>query len=639
MSKPSKSPSPAKQTGRYLRLKFERKPPSLKYIGFRYSSDPAWSLRFYERGNKQNLLNWPDVERAISLCFVGYVKWAVTKSSGPYLFGSEPSAAKFAKQLSGAISQTAHDIHQLFLGFNPKKNDDPDVTHLVFPAIPGINKSGRVKGKPVWLAIDRTFLPPDCIELFWDELGKEQLVGLRDIKKLANSLREAFTESTPSSAQLATRNRTGEKNTIAGARNDDGNLNLEQALEIVEPGGTVELLPGVFNLSAPLKIEKSVNLVGQDPGRTIVRCRAEGGVALFLGKHQWSVYGISFERFGTVQSNVVEVLGGEIDITNCSFSGARIQSGKVVVAGLAIRDAFGSISRCNFHENLMGISLLEQANLSITNNRCWQNKWAGIFYSKDATGTCISNECWRNRTGIAANGNSNPTVEGNICHDNMTGIWLAESSKGTIIENWCHSNINGIGCTDRVTARIQRNECENNREYGIAVGGHTAFQLDHNTCIGNHKAGIALFGKTKAIVLSNTVKSSPGGIWVAQRATPRLKENDCESNADGIRYSGESAGTSTGNRTICNEIGIKIMGRAHPVLGDNVCSKNSKIGIAVCEEASPELRANSCSLNEIGLAIGKDTAPSLIGNTIIDNSKADLLDTRGINSRLPSSKM
>jgi len=141
-------------------------------------------------------LHWPDVESAISLCFLGYLDWHKSKKTGTYLFGKEPADRLLAKQLSGAIYQGTHKIHGLFYGENPKNQEnEPDVTHLVFPSVPGINKSGRNKSKPLMLAISETFLPPDCVEVYWDrdDTGQpsNQLAELNDLQSLAHLIRES----------------------------------------------------------------------------------------------------------------------------------------------------------------------------------------------------------------------------------------------------------------------------------------------------------------------------------------------------------------------------------------------------------------------------------------------------------------
>ena len=187
--------STAKRNGRCLQLRFKNDPPHLDRIEFRFDIS-ILKPSFFQRGDQHHPLHWPGVESAISLCFLGYLDWHKSKKTGAFLFGEEPVDSTLAKQLSGAIYQGSHKIHELFYGENPKNlESEPDVTHLVFPRVPGINKSGRNKSKPIMLAISETFLPPDCVEVYWDrdDTGQptNQLDELTDLRLLAHLIRES----------------------------------------------------------------------------------------------------------------------------------------------------------------------------------------------------------------------------------------------------------------------------------------------------------------------------------------------------------------------------------------------------------------------------------------------------------------
>jgi hypothetical protein len=184
--------SDARKIGRRLRLKFRSSSIYLDRIEFKFNTE--FALSYFDRnGVEGHVLRWHDLEAALSLCFLGYVEWLMSKKSGRYFFGAMTEDASMARQLSGAINQNRHAIHALFLGDNPKsKSDDTCVTHLIFPAIPGMNKSGKNKDKPAMLTIDERFLPPDCIEVYWDQDGSGisgQLTDVGDIQVLAKRIR------------------------------------------------------------------------------------------------------------------------------------------------------------------------------------------------------------------------------------------------------------------------------------------------------------------------------------------------------------------------------------------------------------------------------------------------------------------
>lgn len=191
MEEKNLSPSKAKRDGRHLLLKFKDVPPYLDRIEFRFNSS-LWPS-YFQRGDEKHPLNWPDVEFAISLCFLAYIDWFLSKKPGQFLFGAEKTDARLAKQLSNAIYQPKHEIHDLLYGDTPKMaGNEGDVTHLVFPSVPGISKSGRSESKPFGIIVSEQFLPPDCIEVFWDRKSSDRsdrLISSRDIRELVGQIR------------------------------------------------------------------------------------------------------------------------------------------------------------------------------------------------------------------------------------------------------------------------------------------------------------------------------------------------------------------------------------------------------------------------------------------------------------------
>jgi tetratricopeptide (TPR) repeat protein len=187
-AKPPSGISEAKQKGRYLRLTFRG--DLLDRVEFRFAE--KWVTPYLQRGDERFPLNWPDVEVAFSLCFLDYIIWVRSKKSGVFLFGVEAADVGFAKQLSSAIYQTTHKIHQVFFGENLKgKNEEMFVTHLIFPKVPGISKSGKGKST-LALAVSNIFLPPDCIEIFWDSErtgNSKRIDDLGTIQELAKQIR------------------------------------------------------------------------------------------------------------------------------------------------------------------------------------------------------------------------------------------------------------------------------------------------------------------------------------------------------------------------------------------------------------------------------------------------------------------
>jgi hypothetical protein len=185
--------------GRYLELEFDGSPPTLKRLEFRYNKD--WHPSKLMRSNGQ--LHWPKVKPAISICFLKYAAWHLSKNQDQFLFGSEEQDRLLAKSLSGAIFGTGGGVRGLFSGHSSKtKEDDPTVIHRVFPAIAGNNKGGRSNRQPVTVAVSKDFLPPKCVRLVWDVRGPEPLTDLKDIHLLTRAIRESLDQENDNNAGL-----------------------------------------------------------------------------------------------------------------------------------------------------------------------------------------------------------------------------------------------------------------------------------------------------------------------------------------------------------------------------------------------------------------------------------------------------
>ena len=97
----------------------------------------------------------------------------------------------------------------------------------------------------------------------------------------------------------------------------------------------------------------------------------------------------------------------------------------------------------------------------------------------------------------------------------------------------------------------------------------------------------------------------------------------------GIAFAGTSGGVISGNDCSLNgNSGIAVGEEAHPNLKENVCAHNGDYGIVYHDLAIGVARGNECSGNRWGIYIKATADPELIDNDCHDNSEADIVDER-----------
>jgi parallel beta-helix repeat protein len=294
------------------------------------------------------------------------------------------------------------------------------------------------------------------------------------------------------------------------------NLTFEQAVARAQPGDTIQVPAGPFNLTQPIVVSKSLTIRGAGPDKTILASSAPDFAIKFTGECQWTLEGLSIEHLGGEPADVLVVDSGMITIRNCRFSGAvwdetnRRGGDGIWLTGTARGVVINCVCRNN---GLHGIDVNGQAQPILEGNTCEGNKRSGIAYFDSAGGTARNNTCRNNLAGILVGGQAQPTLEGNTCEENKgDGIAYVGSAGGTARNNTCRNNgLNGIGL---------RNQAQPT--------------LEGNTCEGNELDGIAYFGSAGGIARNNICRNNgDNGIYVKKGARPVLGPNILEGNRRG----------------------------------------------------------------------------------------------------------
>jgi parallel beta-helix repeat protein len=377
---------------------------------------------------------------------------------------------------------------------------------------------------------------------------------------------------------------------------------LAEAIERVTSGGTIRLAEGTHWLDRPLKITEPVTLVGAGRDVTRVVCEKEGYVIEYSSQGRFAASGITFQHTGSLPANVLVITSGDVVIRQCRFEGAVWDEQRWLGGdGLWLRGTVcGVVEECESLRNrLHGIQLSEEAQPTLDQNTCRENKGSGIAYFDNASGTARNNTCVNNtKHGIFVGEQARPTLEGNTCRENGD----------------C-----GIAYFGRASGTARNNTCVKNTKNGIYVGDQAQPRLEGNTCRENKWSGIAYFGSASGTARNNTCENNGlRGIFVGDQTQPTLEGNTCRENKwFGIAYAGSTSGTARNNTCVNNtNDGIFVFEQAQPTLEGNTCRENKRYGIAYAGSASGTARNNICQKNAIyDIYVHQGAQPVLQNNT------------------------
>ena len=286
---------------------------------------------------------------------------------------------------------------------------------------------------------------------------------------------------------------------------------LEEALAAVPPESTILLDPGTYRLKHKLEIDKTISLRGAGMDQTIVVGDDATYVIRFTGPGKFTLQGITLRYEGTPWANVVSVQDGDIDFSDCSFTGGVYDDNEDKGgAGLFTSgNTTGDIADCRSEDNgLHGFNLRDDSNLTLERNTCSNNSQVGIAYWQNSGGLAKENSCLNNGyNGFEVADQAQPTLEGNTCQGNTyQGIRFEGNSRGVVREN----------------------QIMQNGQHGIRLGGDAAPTLESNIVKDNQENGIAYFGNAGGTARQNEISGNLECITVEENANPELIDNSCD---------------------------------------------------------------------------------------------------------------
>ena len=176
------------------------------------------------------------------------------------------------------------------------------------------------------------------------------------------------------------------KHIVVGHTIDADYDSIGTAVDNSKPGESILILPGVYETSASIYVDKNIKITGSgDPQEIIVK------------SHMSTVFVITADYAQISNITVTQE-------TNFDAFGISIDSGSSIVSG------------CNLSsKGLACLSISGTATPQIRNNRIHEGNDAGILVSGSSAGVIEDNHIYKNRfAGIEIKGHANPLVTSNL---------------------------------------------------------------------------------------------------------------------------------------------------------------------------------------------------------------------------------
>lgn len=429
---------------------------------------------------------------------------------------------------------------------------------------------------------------------------------------------------------------------------------LEQAIAAAMAAGVgqpmSESIPiyigsGTFTLTKTITIfDQSVNLIGSgDYGDDSTKITF-GGALVDCDSGFFAAKDIDFEcTAGNKDASVIVAQGSsEIHLEGCTMSGGTLDPGlgdhnKAGCGAYLGGTTTGTISDCLLMGNdVDGIALLDNVDVTLDHNQCNMNGFAGIGLYNRSEAVIESNVCYQNDYfGIAIGTRDSATATKNACKQNgLDGIWVG-SADVVIENNDCSENVqNGIQATMEAIGDILNNKCSQNGLNGIRLGDYAVMTVEGNECTANSRMGICLLGDSVGELSGNTCNDNQmDGISVWDDAIANIVDNVClRNNFSGIGFANSATGTVDSNTCSysANADGITIADQAGVVVRDNTCENNTGAGVSFNGQSSGAAGGNECAYNKWGIYVAATANPVIETNDLHDNTLAQMYDERPV---------
>jgi len=355
--------------------------------------------------------------------------------------------------------------------------------------------------------------------------------------------------------------------TIVVAKDGTGDYStIQEGVDASADGDTIEVHGGTF--AETIAVSKSVHLVGNGSGETIIDGGEEGDVVTITADH------VNMSGFG-VSGSGDEEAGIKVEGNHTNITGVRCYGNSV---GISISGSFNGVSynECS-NNSATGIFFLNADNGIIQGNDCPNNKNYGIYVLEGSEIRVSGNNCTLNTYGIYVRHSSNISLVENRCFENYVyGIYVSTTDHTDVSDNICNGSKRGIWISHGEYITLLKNSCRGNQE-GIMLSNSNRNVIRKNICENNIDGMFLETSEYTDIMNNSIIRNTASGIHLTEDSSHNnLKSNNCSFNTERGMYLRSSSGFNVieNNTIMGNKIGIRFAQHAsnNTVRNNNIFS-------------------------------------------------------------------
>ncbi len=242
--------------------------------------------------------------------------------------------------------------------------------------------------------------------------------------------------------------------------NNGDYMTISEALQAVNPGGTILINPGIYEES--ILITKPVFLSGQGQENSVEIINSDSDT-IRIDAPTGKVIGLTVRHTGRTTGYGINIQSGKWEIAKCIVLSSSLscigicnnanptifqcEISRSRLSGVYIHNGGRALLKENkiFEHALSGIVLETGADATIDSNSIFRCKQDGIFSTDRSRATILNNKISDNHhNGIFIEGNSQIKCENNVIkHNNEYGIKITENASGNFSDNRISENKNG----------------------------------------------------------------------------------------------------------------------------------------------------------------------------------------------------
>lgn len=393
---------------------------------------------------------------------------------------------------------------------------------------------------------------------------------------------------------------------------------VEAVLGLLDDGSTITFAAGTYELERPLLIQRSIAVVGDGVGSTMLRSQASDAAIVVVGRGRLLARDMAVEHVGDEPASVILAFDRPVDLARIRLTGGVTDPEGGAGNGLVLTDeAFGGqrFDDVEAQRSVVIDSILE-----------------------DNAGA-----------GIALDGAVAPRVENSeLTGNGICGVCFFGTAAGEVVGADIHGNDFGIQVGDQAAPLIRRSRVSGNTTAGIVVVGDAAPTIDGGEIASNGDIGLAIQERGAPIVLATRFEGHRFAVSALSDTTTVVRDSEIVGAEVGVQVDDrgvvelaglEIDGTTLAALAVSGEgtasldgleirpaAGLGLVGEGGAVIdAEGVVVTGGEVGMAFTGSVTGSIRNTVVREATIGVQIDDGASPALADLEIFDVVEAGVV--------------